>query len=154
MARNAENYGPLIENGLPTNFVRQLHDAVGKLRARLDSRGRARAGRVGAASRASSRSDAASSRSWTPPSRGFSAQSAKFVEWKHVRGVTVKDASVRASVGGVESLPIAFESSPTYGQPSPIVVQTSSIAAHGSPTAQQPQLTFVETTPTAQQKAA
>lgn len=80
---------------------------------------------------------------------------------KHVRRVTLKGVSVRASIGSVDSLPTAFESSQTRVQPSPTVPETSPIAPQGSPTAQQPQLMRPEASPTvteapatAQQKAA
>jgi len=124
MARKAEIYqAVLVENGLPTDFVRQLEDAVAALKGSLDARGLARGARASATRGVES--ELALGRRVVDImdvtlTRGLRLQPAKLAEWQHVKRVTLRGSAMRGAVGGVQSSPTLVQGSPTEIVGSPI----------------------------------
>jgi hypothetical protein len=102
MARKAEIYeSVLVEHGLPEDFIKQLEDAVAKLKDSIDARGKARAARSGATKGLESelalgkRVLEVIDASLT---RALRSMPGRFAEWKHVKRITVRGTTVRPSI--------------------------------------------------------
>lgn len=107
LTRQAATYeSVLVEHGLPTDFVAQLHGAMATLKASVDSRGAAKGAFVGATKEVATSvslghkyvkiMDAAIS-------KALRADSAKLAQWKNATRVTIKGVTTTPVV----AIPIA-----------------------------------------------
>ena len=121
MARQAEIYASvLVEHELPEDFIKQLEDAVAKLKDSVDARGEARAARAGATKGLAS--ELALGKSVlevidASMTRALRRSPARLAEWKHVKRITVRGTSVRPAVGSVQSAPTQVQTSPSAVPP-------------------------------------
>ena len=107
MVQKAEVYKePLVESGLPANFLEELKGATAALKASLDARGLARAARVAATRGVES--ELTLGRNTVSIldailTRLIRSQPTKIAEWEQLKRVTVRGIAVRGSIGLVES---------------------------------------------------
>jgi hypothetical protein len=115
MAQKAEIYKEvLVESGLPADFVEQLKQAAGALKASIDGRGLARASRVAATKGVGSEQllgrrivsiiDAV-------VTRQVRSDAAKLAEWQQLKRVTLRGVAVRAPVALVDTRSVPVEAS-------------------------------------------
>lgn len=126
MARKAEIYASvLVEHGLPEDFIKQLEDAVAKLKNSIDARGEARAARTGATKGLAAELtlgkrileviDASMSRT-------LRSSPGRLAEWKHVKRISLRGTTVHPAVGSVQAAPTPVQTVPTPAHTVPTVV--------------------------------